>query len=175
LRCHPSSPTVTVRAIDASLHRIGPQLELTFRLLGDIRRILIPQSKPASIGSELWRHTCCEVFIAIEGEARYHEFNFAPSSEWAVYEFEGYRHGAPLTEERLAPQIAVHCTKDTLDLTASIRLDLVSDAYAVAPLSIGLAAVVEGRDGFSYWALRHPREKPDFHDRGGFALRLEGA
>jgi hypothetical protein len=26
-------------------------------------------------------------------------------------------------------------------------------------------------DALSYWALRHPASRPDFHHRGGFTLR----
>ena len=36
-----------------------------------------------------------------------------------------------------------------------------------------LSAVIEASDGLSYWALRHPADKPDFHDADGFALLLE--
>ena len=36
-----------------------------------------------------------------------------------------------------------------------------------------LLAVIEAIDGFSYWALRHPADKPDFHNTEGFALLLD--
>ena len=102
----------------------------------------------------------------------YHEFNFAPSSEWAAYELRGYRDGRPSASET-PPQIVVRSTNSRLELDASVGLDFLSDAHARAPLRIGLAAVIEASDGISYWALRHPRAKPDFHDAEGFALRLK--
>jgi len=38
---------------------------------------------------------------------------------------------------------------------------------------IGLSAVIEETDGTkSYWALRHPPGKPDFHHPDCFALTL---
>ena len=38
---------------------------------------------------------------------------------------------------------------------------------------IGLSAVLEEKDGTkSYWALRHPPGKPDFHHPDCFALEL---
>jgi len=41
------------------------------------------------------------------------------------------------------------------------------------PLRLGLSAVVEDADGeLSYWALRHPPGKPDFHYTDAFALQL---
>ncbi len=41
-------------------------------------------------------------------------------------------------------------------------------------LRLGLSAVVEANDGtLSYWALRHPPGRPDFHHPDGCVLRLE--
>lgn len=38
---------------------------------------------------------------------------------------------------------------------------------------MGLSAIIETNDGTkSYWALRHPPGKPDFHHRDCFALEL---
>jgi hypothetical protein len=146
---------------------------MTFRLRGDVPGLRLPPQMSTAIGSELWRHTCFETFIAIADEPAYHEFNFAPSGEWAAYEFRGYRDGRLITNEKLRPEVCTCSTNGIFELKASVRLDLLSDAHAAAPLSVGMSAVVESRDGFSYWALRHPREKPDFHHRDGFALHLE--
>jgi hypothetical protein len=148
------------------------ELQMTFRVEGDIPRLRIPPPGAASIGVDLWRHTCFEAFIAIEGEAAYDEFNFAPSGQWAVYELRNYRDGRPVANEALAPHIVVRSAGSSFELDASVRLDFLSNAYAVAPLRIGLSAVIEASDGISYWALHHPRDKPDFHDADGFALRL---
>jgi hypothetical protein len=41
-------------------------------------------------------------------------------------------------------------------------------------LSLGLAAVIEDLNGaLSYWALKHPPGKPDFHHSDNFALQIE--
>ena len=41
-------------------------------------------------------------------------------------------------------------------------------------LRLGLSVVIEAHDGaLSYWALRHPQAKPDFHHAEAFALELE--
>jgi hypothetical protein len=38
---------------------------------------------------------------------------------------------------------------------------------------IGVTAVIESPAGdLSYWALKHPAEKPDFHDPNGFSITL---
>lgn len=174
LRCHQSKPSETVRAIGVLVRRTTrPELQMSFRLEGDIPRLRFPAAGVVSIGTDLWRHTCFEAFIAIEGEAAYHEFNFAPSGEWAAYELRAYRDGHPVSNETLTPHIVVRSTVNRLELDASVRLDFLSDAHARAPLRIGLSAVIEASDGISYWALRHPSDKPDFHDADGFTLRLE--
>jgi hypothetical protein len=42
-------------------------------------------------------------------------------------------------------------------------------------LLLGLSAVVEEENGtLSYWALKHPRDKPDFHCPDGFVFELAG-
>ncbi len=146
---------------------------MTFRLDGDIPAILIPTPGPPRIGHELWRHTCFEAFLAIEGRSAYHEFNLAPSGEWTVYALHGYRSGGPLTDELMRPLIAVRSTGTALELDALVRLDQLSAVHPSAPLRIGLAAVIEARGGLSHWALHHPRDKPDFHDAAGFALLLD--
>ena len=70
------------------------------------------------IATQLWRHTCFEAFIAVEGQPAYHEFNFAPSGEWTVYAFSGYRDGGPLADEMMRPHIAVRSTDSRLELDA---------------------------------------------------------
>jgi hypothetical protein len=41
------------------------------------------------------------------------------------------------------------------------------------PWRLALAAVIEETNGAtSYWALKHPRGKPDFHHADGFVLEL---
>ncbi|MGA9723710.1 MAG: DOMON-like domain-containing protein [Candidatus Binatus sp.] len=174
LLCHPSTRTETVRAIDVLVRRsAGAELQMTFRLDGDIPRIAISPPGAPRFATQLWRHTCFEAFIAVEGQPAYHEFNFAPSGEWAIYAFSGYRNGAPVADEMMRPQIAVLSTDGTLELETVVRLDSLSAMHPRASLRIGLSAVIEASDGLSYWALRHPADKPDFHNADGFALLLD--
>ncbi|HEY9156305.1 DOMON-like domain-containing protein [Candidatus Binatus sp.] len=174
LRCHASAHSETVRAIGVLVRRsAGAELQMTFRLDGDIPRIRVCPPGASRIGTQLWRHTCFEAFIAVEGQPAYHEFNFAPSGEWAVYAFSGYRNGGPVANEMMRPQIAVRSTGSRLELDTIVRLDCLSAIHPRASLRIGLSAVIEASDGLSYWALRHPADKPDFHDADGFALLLK--
>jgi len=75
----------------------------------------------------------------------------------------------------MRPHIAVRSTGSRLELDTLVRLDGLSAIHPRASLRIGLSAVIEASDGLSYWALRHPVDKPDFHDADGFALLLEPA
>ncbi len=174
LTCHPSTHTEAVRAIGVLVRRTASaELQMTFRLDGDIPRVSIPTPGTPRFAKDLWQHTCFEAFITVEGQAAYHEFNFAPSGEWAVYAFRGYRNGSPVADEILRPNIAMRSTGSRLELDALVRLDSLSAMHPLASLRIGLSAVIEINDGLSYWALRHPKDKPDFHDADGFALLLE--
>ena len=139
---------------------------------GEIPQIRIPSPVEPRFATDLWRHTCFEAFIAVEGESAYHEFNFAPSGEWAVYGFRGYRDGGPLADDTIQPRIALRATDGRCEIDNVIRLDALSLAHPLASLQVGLSAVIETSDGLSYWALRHPLDKPDFHNADGFALLI---
>src|ERR1700724_1682443 len=108
LKCHPARRPETVRSIQV-LVRLpsSAALSMTFRLEGDIPRIWVPSPGEPRIATQLWRHTCFEAFIAVQGQPAYHEFNFAPSGEWCIYALSGYRNGGPVADETMRPQIAV--------------------------------------------------------------------
>jgi hypothetical protein len=179
LACHPETPTDAVRSIAAHVCREpGGRLAVTYILEGDLDRLRVPAPRTPRLASRLWQHTCCEIFIACKSLPAYYEINLSPSGEWAAYAFNGYRSpqaGESHTVE-LAPQVAVRDVASKLELDAVIRLDRLPAAYLGSPLSLALSAVVEDSDGvLSYWALRHPRGKPDFHHSEAFVLELAKA
>lgn len=175
LTCHPSTPTDAVQRLDAAVDRQpGGLLRVTFRLVGRLDRLRIPAADVPRIGARLWAHTCFEAFVAVAGATAYHEFNVAPSGEWTVYAFSRYRDGAPLHDPALAPGIVVHRTNEHLELAVRLQLPRLSSQHRDAALRLGLSAVVEADDGtLSYWALRHPPGRPDFHHPDTFAVTLE--
>ena len=174
LKCHPSAPAQRVDNIQVLVRRsASAELHVTYCLNGDIPQIRIPSAGAPRIGTRLWQHTCVEAFIAVEGQSAYHEFNFSPSGEWAVYAFLGYRNRGPHVGEIVPPRIGVCSTQSRLELDILVRLDGLSTINQRAFLRLGLSAVIEASDGLSYWALRHPADKPDFHNADGFALLLE--
>ena len=123
LTCHPGIRSHAVRGVRA---RVEPDadgmLALAYSLEGELARLRVPPPGRPRIAERLWQHTCCEVFIARAGQPAYHEFNLAPSGEWAAYAFARYRDGALLADEELDPRIAVRSSADGLALEASISL-----------------------------------------------------
>jgi hypothetical protein len=171
LTCHPHSPSQAISEIDVKVEEAkSGSLNLTFSLVADISALRIPGSRSSRRAEHLWQHTCFEAFV-MQGEGPgYREFNFSPSGEWAVYAFHSYRNGGVL-EDELCPEIVVHKAMDRLELGAEISQGLLPHGR---PLRLGLSAVVEDVDGIlSYWALRHPPGKPDFHHADAFALQLD--
>ena len=175
LACHPQFYSRAVKGIEARVCWIeAGVLALTYTLEGDIKRISIPPSRSPRRADDLWQHTCFEAFVSVEGKAEYCEFNFSPSGEWAAYRFRRYRDGAPLDDAELAPKIAARNADDHLDVHATIHLHRLPMILHNTCLRLGLSAVIEEENGrLSYWALKHPPGKPDFHHSDGFALEIE--
>jgi hypothetical protein len=164
LICHPDTPSRAVRNIAVTTQRNGACLEFRYVISGDLARVLVPAPRPHGFTDRLWQHTCCELFLAGEGNA-YREFNFSPSGEWAAYSFPAYREN-PARLSMDAPGIAVENSPHRLELKASLAMEN-------QKLKAALCAVIEEDGGrISYWALRHPAGKPDFHHRDAFALEL---
>jgi hypothetical protein len=170
LVCHPDSRSDAVRSLTARLKRGKADLEVTYVLEGELPRLRIPAPTRSRIGEKLWQHTCFEIFIARHMPA-YHELNFSPSGEWAAYTFSRYRDGAPLGGDALDPRVALRTGADRLELDATVQFGRIPPLQDAATLSLALSAVIEDADGrLSYWALRHPPGKPDFHHPQAFAL-----
>jgi hypothetical protein len=178
LACHPDTPSEAARAVVAQIRRTqGGTLTLTYLIDGDLARVKIPAHASPRPEEQLWRHTCCEIFVACHGQAAYHEFNFAPSAAWAAYAFTRYREGGPLAaagELPLVTGVTARKAANRLEVGATIRLDRLSPLHARAKLSLAVSAVIEDREGaLSYWAIRHPPGRPDFHHPDAFALELD--
>jgi len=173
LTCHPETPSPAVRRVTVLVARAGGALTASYVIKGDLSRLRMPPPRAPRIAERLWQHTCCEIFIALAGAPAYHEFNFSPSGEWTAYAFERYRESRLLADELLDPAITVRRADDELTLIAVIRLGRLSSRHVTAKLSIALSAVLEDDAGaLSYWALRHPPGRPDFHHPDAFALKF---
>lgn len=177
LCAHPDSPGTAVESVRATLAWTpGPVLAITYTVAGMIDQLRIPPFRAPRKSDRLWCHTCFELFIGAENDAEYYELNFSPSGEWAAYGFRDYREGGPVESDAIEPKITMTRDAQTLDLSAAVPLNGLPGLQSDVALWVGLAAVLEAVDGsLSYWALKHPPGKPDFHHSGNFALRIEPA
>ncbi len=171
---HPATPAPVVSTIEArALFRSDGFLELAFRLRGDMARLLIP-TLPTEDRKLLWEHTCFEAFVASVSDTAYREFNFSPSGQWASYAFSDYRLADETAAMIDSPQITSRLFSGRMELEAVIFPDAL--LAGSRKLLLGLSAVVEAADtvdgSHSYWALRHPSPRPDFHHRNSFAFEL---
>lgn len=174
LHPHPSTPSPwgqsqpIVRALHTHIAWPRPNwLRLRYVLEADLAFINIPPTSPTPAATDgLWQHTCFEAFIGAGDDGAYHEFNFSPSGDWAIYTFVAERVRQPEPTLLPAPIIACTTTPDSLTLTADMSL------HALAPNGkwrAGLSAIIELADGNKlYWALHHPKPQPDFHARSGW-------
>ena len=177
LRAHSPATPLTGIVVSGSLAAAG-LLKLEYQLHGHLQQLLLPTgtgatTQVAARRDQLWRHTCLELFARAADAPGYLEYNFAPNGDWAAYEFDDYRAGQRSVE-------ASHCevklrqqSEHELRVQITVLVPAMAASPRVSTWRLGLAAVIEGHDGqLSYWALRHPRDQPDFHDPAGFSCAL---
>ncbi len=117
-------------------HSLKGHLHLSYELSGDLTQIRIPAPQPPIATDGLWEHTCFEVFVAVEGEEGYHEFNFSPSGQWAAYAFSDYRVRRAWAVSQ-APVINITQTNRHLLLEAVIATADLPQNMAGKPLQLG--------------------------------------
>jgi len=130
-------------------------------------RFVIPRDDEPGRADGLWKATCFEAFLRAGLEESYREWNFAPSGDWAAYDFSGYREGAAEADVD-PPYVRMEDNMTWWALGATIAVESDREWH------LGLSAVLEETDGTkSYWALAHPEgDKPDFHAPDCFAAKL---
>ena len=138
----------------------------TFRAIGDVTQMVIPQPAPPERTNELWKATCFEIFVAGHGGG-YSEFNLSPSGAWAAYEFDGYRQG--MHNLNAVIEIDTSTSNKQLEVTAKIESEF------PLPSHVGLTAVIEEADGvIRYWSTAFAPGKPDFHAAAVRSLFFDG-
>ena len=173
LSCHPATPTsLSGLKVWASVDHVASlgsvaTTNIWFGVSAPAFRFVLPELSEAARADELWRTTCFEAFLQRAGEEAYREWNFAPSGQWAAYDFAAYREGRANAEVDDPPYIRLEDNFTWWTLGATIAVP------AEQTWRLGLSAVLEERDGTkSYWALAHPGDRPDFHHPDCFAATL---
>lgn len=165
----PADPPFKLWATVDHAGALGPvaTTNVWFGIGAPASRFVVPEGENEKRVDELWRTTCFEAFLRPAGDRAYREWNFAPSGEWASYDFTAYREGMTPADIAAPPYIRVEDNLTWWALGATIAVP------ADRQWDLGLSAVIEEKDGTkSYWALAHPSPKPDFHDPGCFVGRL---
>jgi hypothetical protein len=139
------------------------RIMLRYRIDG-AQGLILPKPAPPGRADGLWQTTCCELFVSLGG-GHYREYNFSPSGQWAAYGFSGYRSPTGDHEPLAAPEIACDSGASVFTLTVFLAADELAGASHAA-----LSAVLAEDRRLSYWALRHPGLKPDFHEPSCFVL-----
>ena len=173
LLLHPASRCEAVQSVEVAVTRPAPgALEVSFRINGEIGRLRLPAPALPLRADGLWQHSCFEAFLRADDGGSYHEFNFSPSSAWAVWRFTGRRAGrsSPLMT---APAIRTESAAGSFGLSAVLPIGELPGLARAATIRAGLTAVIEDEHGvLSYWALAHASPRPDFHDPATFTLVL---
>ena len=162
------------RGVNACVRLVGSDtVVFQYVLMAGMSGVRVPSPQSPGRADGLWKHTCFEAFLAIPGMPGYHELNFSPSQQWAIYRFSGYRERMSPTDVTVPPELNIRRFDDRLELDAVVRLPELTAREAGGTLKLALTAVVEDNSGtLSYWALQHAPGRPDFHHPDGFVLEL---
>ncbi|MBW3560513.1 MAG: DOMON-like domain-containing protein [Proteobacteria bacterium] len=173
LKRHPQSRGAQAVQVQVEALRPRPdQLFLRYLLTGAVSRLRLPPEQTPARTDELWRHTCLEAFLRTAGPA-YYEFNFAPSTRWAIYRLGSYRTGMTTPEAVRTPQVSALAGPPGYEVRVEVDLGGLPELSAPRAWRLGLSAVLEDAEGaISYWALAHPPGKPDFHHLDSLVLDL---
>ncbi|MEW6594613.1 MAG: DOMON-like domain-containing protein [Thermodesulfobacteriota bacterium] len=158
--------------IGGSVTRQGRRLTLVYELTGAVAGVEWPAAVTAPARQDnLWQQTCSECFLARPEKAGYWETNLSPAGHWQLYRFDDYRTGMRPEAAVAPPEIAASRRDNALSLAATLDLGGVLAPHE--PLLLGVTMVVRSIDGAtSHWALAHPGERPDFHQRAAWTIAL---
>jgi len=174
LKIHPHTPCCAAIQSEAAITRPRSYcLDVSYAITGQLTELSLPRIAATQRADELWRHTCFEAFIQT-AHNEYYEFNFAPTTAWAAFRFNGYRRGRSLAAIPI-PAISVQSDPDRYYLRALLQLDSLY-VPEQPPWHVGLSAVIEDKGGhLSHWALAHVPDKPDFHRPESFVYEFNPA
>lgn len=158
--------------ITGEIARGAGTLTIHYELCGELAVVALPP--PVDLPARrpgLWQETCCELFLGAQNLPQYWEFNLSPAGHWNVYQFADYRQGMAEEAAFASLPFSVQRRPDFWQLT--LEVDLVKIVPADQTLEVGISAVIKLREGeATYWALRHPGPRADFHRRDGFSVVL---
>src|SRR5260221_5889916 len=96
---HPATPPadppfkVWVNVEHSAAFGVTATTNIWFGVGAPASRFVIPPPADPRRADDLWKTTCFEAFLRDPGGEAYREWNFAPSAEWAAYDFTASRDG----------------------------------------------------------------------------------
>lgn len=151
----------------------GAALNVAYQISGAPEQVKAASNHPQPTRkNDLWRTTCFELFMKAPAASEYWEVNLAPSCDWNMYHFTGYRSA-------LQPELQIADIKITPEVNQThftgLRATLpVPPPLLSQPFAMGICCVIEDIEGkLHYFALRHDGVKPDFHNPAGFVLSFD--
>ena len=157
-------------ALSFSVRRLEAAIDVVFSLKGG-EVLYFPRATDAlERRDELWKRTCLEIFVGPAGADSYLEMNLSPSGDWNVYAFDGYRTGMRPAD---AEVVLARSTEDQSLRAATVRGPEITKLLGSSDLVMSATSVLEYSNGErEYWALAHAGQKPDFHLRQSFVLKI---
>ena len=159
--------------ITGAIERKDNHLSIHYKVSGATDQIVFPVP-PASSSrkDDLWKATCFEFFIAIKDKPEYWEFNMSPSGDWNIYVMDAYRQ-VNMREEKAFMQLPFEFNSMETCLSLDLSVDISPIVQPEQNLQLGIATIIQTRDGVdSFWALAHPNQQADFHQRESFIAEL---
>lgn len=174
---HPSTPCDAICRIEINVRKMTGGLSLEYAVEGEIANLHLADTAEPKHTDGLWQTTCFEAFLQPDPHLpAYYEFNFSPSSAWAIYRFDGYREGMTVVQTVKPPNIIQRRGASRLELDVWLDMNGLPLPIEDGDWCLGLSAVIaDKRDKLSYWAVVHPPGKPDFHHGDSFAIKLDSS
>lgn len=118
----------------------------------------------------LWNSTCFELFLKNKGSNEYIEFNFSSSHDWNCFKFQNQND--QLREWTQLNKVEITSFRDTnlyhLKVTF-LKPQLPSNFQELERLLYSTTTVIKhSDDSYSYWAIKHTDNKPNFHHPESF-------
>ena len=155
----------STKSLEAEIKLEGNKILVSFQLMGNgFADKFFPESS-LKRKDELWKSTCFEAFWSEPGSTKYCELNFNQNGEWNIYEFASYRLPQP--------PVASNQYKVTGIFSKDKKLNCAIEADKnLGVLEASLTCILKVGEKTLYFATRHCGEKPDFHLRDSFILKV---
>lgn len=172
-----ASDTGGIESVEAELRTRPSSWLLRYEVTGNLARLVVPAERGPD---PLWSRTCFELFMRSPETPWYWEWNFCPSGAWDLYALRATRqHEKPFHPGNGGVE-GVHWQRVD-ERTACLYVKLSPPPsplaetlwYAPEKLHLSPTVILKSSSGTnSYWALKHPADKPDFHRADLYAESL---